>query len=614
MSNKALAIKIIELMGGSKNITQAWNCMTRIRFTVVDLNQINTKDLESLSGVMGVRNQSGQIQVIVGNKAEQIYEEIKQLLGSHESEAKSIKSNPLSEIINTLAGVFTPVLTAIVAGGMLKAILSLLTVINLLAADSSLYLLLSIISDAPFYFLPFLLAVSSARKFMVNEYLGIALAGILMYPTLINGSASGLEPIKLFFISIPYANYSSSVIPIVLGVWLMSYINRFVTKFIPELFKFIFVPMITLIITTPIMLSILAPLGSYVGIYLASLINYLVVNAAPLAGFIGVGGMSVIVMTGMHYAIIPSTIASLGGVGYDPFLLPANLIANMATAGATFAVGLKSKDQKLRSISLSSGISAIFGITEPAIFGITLAYKKPFFAAMLASGISGAIAFTYGVRAFAFAAPSILALPTYANPDGTMTNLLIMILAIVGSFVLGFIFTFVWSFETNDKNNQTRATKLVEKFVVKSPMKGKVIPLNEVNDKTFSDGIMGKGVAIYPEMGSVSSPCDGEVIMVFHTKHAIAVRSNTGAEILIHIGLETVNLQGKYFEILVKQNQIVKAGDLLVKFDFEAIKKEGYDLTTEIVITNTNDFLDVVVEDSVKEVEVGTDLLYLVKE
>lgn len=607
------ATKIVALMGGSKNIAQAWNCMTRIRFTVVDINQVKINELEKIEGVLGVRDQNGQIQVIVGNKAEQLYEQIKDQLDTVANAKTQQKQNPLSAVIETLAGVFTPILTAIVAGGMLKAILALVTITKLLPTDGTTYLLLSSISDAPFYFMPLLLAVSAARKFKVNEFLGIALAGILLYPTFVNGATAGAEPIKLFFISIPYANYSTSVLPIVLGVWIMSYVYRFVDKFIPQLFKFTFVPMITLVITAPIMLAFLAPLGSYLGTYLATAIIYLVQNAAPIAGFIGVGLMSVIVMTGMHYALIPSTISSLMTLGYDLFLLPANLIANMATAGAALAVSFKTKDIKVKSLGLSTSISAVLGITEPAIFGITLKYKKPFFAAMMASGISGAVAMTFGIRAFSFAAPSILALPTYANPDGTIMNLIIATVAMLSSSILAFVFTMLLKFDIEDKESNM-VSKTANKLVLKSPMKGKLIPLNHVNDKTFSDAVMGKGVAILPTTGQVVSPCDGEVVMVFHTKHAIAVKSSDGAEILIHIGLETVNLQGKYFDVLVKQGQKVKVGDLLINFDIDKITKEQYDLTSEIIITNSMVYQDIVVEDSTMQLDSGMPLLYLFKD
>lgn len=612
MKHKELAKTVVDLIGGSTNINQVWNCFTRVRFNVVDEKKIKTSEIEKLEGVLGVRLQNGQLQVIVGNEASKVFEAIEQLeLESASNQPSVNKGNIVTEILDILSGVFTPILPAIIAAGMLKALLALVGVFNLLPADSGLLALLNVISDAAFYFMPFLLAVSASRKFKTNEFLGLSLAGILMYPTFAAGAAEGADPLSLFFLKVPFANYSTSVIPILLGVYVLSIVYRFTDKYIPQMFKIILTPLIAILITAPITLVFLAPLGSYVGVYLASAINWLLSVAAPVAGFVATGGMSLIVMTGMHYAFFPGAIQSLGANGYDMFLLPSNIIANLAQAGATFAVGFKAKDKKVKSMAVSTGISAVFGITEPAIYGVNMKYKKPFYAAMLAGAISGGVAFTFGLKAFAFAAPGILSLPAYIDPSGAALNFTVAILAVLSSFVMGFGFTLLFKVDTNQTTNNPTINP--REISIKNPIDGKIIQLSEVNDETFAEGIMGKGIAIEPTSNKVYAPCDGKIVTIFKTKHAISLTSTDGVELLIHIGLDTVNLNGKHFVSHINDGQIVKQGDLLLEFDAEKIKEENYDLTTELVVINSSEYSEIYPMTNTDHLEHNQEIIKLFK-
>ncbi len=610
MKNTELAQQIFEHIGGSKNISQVWNCFTRVRFNVVDEQKVNLSAMEKLEGVLGVRLQNGQVQVIVGNEAARIFEEIEKLhvLGDANNTPK-MKGNILTAVLDVLSGVFTPILPAIIAGGMLKAILSLVGVFGWLEPGSSALFLLEIISDAPFYFLPFLLAVSASRKFKTNEFLGLALAGILLYPSFVAQAAEGADPLSFFFLQIPFVTYSTSVIPIILGVYLLSVVYRSIDKVIPQMFKIIVTPLVALLVTAPLTLMFLAPIGSYAGVYLAGAIDWLLSVAAPLAGFVATGLMPLIVMTGMHYAFFPSAIQSLGANGYDLFLLPSNIIANMAQAGAALAVGVKTKDKKIKSLGFSTGVSAIFGITEPAMYGVNIKYKKPFYAAMLSGAISGGVAFFFGMRAFAFAAPGILSLPAYVDPSGAALNLTIAVISVFASFALAFILTTLFGFKDADLLNVANGSSNVA--TIKNVVKGTLISLSEVNDKTFSEGIMGKGVGIIPSDNKVYAPCDGEIITVFKTKHAITILSDQGVELLIHVGLDTVNLNGKHFVSHVVDGQKVKEGDLLLEFDREAIIKEGYDVTTELVVINSSQFSEIEIKAKDEEVDHSVDTLVI---
>lgn len=462
MKDAELAKKIIELSGGKENISKAIHCITRLRFNLEDESKANSKAIDNLDGVLGTRYQNGQFQVIIGNNVKNIYIEIAKILDLNRGDIEEIENskekvknverkNIGSMVLDIIASAFQPILPAIIGAGMMKGILAVLTVAGWVSGESGTYQILNIISDAAFYFLPFLLAVSVACKFNVNEYLGIVVAGTLMYPTILDAAKSGVtDPIYFLSIPIQIVNYSSSVFPIILGTIIMSYIYKAIDRFIPKPVKLVFTPTLTLLVTVPFVLAFIAPLGHYSGYYLGIAVDWLFENVGILAGLL-LGALNpFIVMTGMHYAFFPLIFQNLGNYGYDTGYLVINLVTNIAQAGAVLAVAFKTKNRELRSISVSSGISALLGITEPAMFGVNIRLKKPFYAAMVSGGICGAGVIALGLRTYGFVIPGLVALPTYVSSDGSPKNFIIAILGVIVSFIIAFGLTMTMDIEVED--------------------------------------------------------------------------------------------------------------------------------------------------------------------
>lgn len=600
MDFKKLAENILKEVGGSENINEVWNCTTRLRLNLIDQSLVNNQKVQAISGVLGTQNKNNQYQIIIGNDVAEVYKEVEKLVGPSGNNQPRVTTNknntfnPIGTILEVISGIFTPILPAIIGAGMMKCILTILSMTGLVTEKSGTYEVLFMISDAAFYFLPFLIAVSAARKFKVNEFIGLSSAGILLYPTLINGAAEGLAHLNFLNLDVPYLTYSYSVVPIILTVWLLSYVYRFLDKYIPNVLRFILTPVLTLLIVTPISLIILSPLGNYLGNYLAQILDWLFATAGPVAGFLLAGLNPLLVMTGMHFTIMPIAIQNLALTGYDNFWLPFCLISNVAQAGAIFAVMFKTKNSEGKSIAASTGISSLLGVTEPGMFGVTFKLKKPFYAAMLAGGIGGLVGVLLGVKTYSFSAPNILILPTYIAPNGNMNGLIAIIVALLISFILSFIFTmFLKCDELNDtvitESNEPEKKEEINAFVY-SPILGQTLSITEIPDKTFADEIIGKGVAVKPTEGKIYAPFNGELAMVFRTKHAIAFKSIDGIELLIHIGIDTVELDGKGFNLLKEVGDKVTKGELIMEFDMELMEVSGYSSVTPIVVTNFSEF------------------------
>lgn len=602
MDKKELAKAIIKEIGGSENINQSWHCITRLRFNYKDKDQINLEKIRQLEGVLGAQFQSGQFQIIIGNEVTSVYAEISQLLDGkiQESTKSGHHGNPIEVVLDTISGIFTPLLPAITGGGLLKGVMALLVAMKLLSETSSSYEILAMISDAPFHFLPFLIAYSAAKRFKTDQSLAVTLAGILMYPTIMNYANGGeVNYLKFLGINVPMNNYASSVLPIILGVLLLSYIHKYMNQIVPKSVKIIFVPLLTLVITAPILLMVIAPLGNYIGVYLERFFATMFAVAGPLAGMLMGGLMPLIVITGMHYAFFPETFASLDKVGYDIMLLPMNFVANLAQAGAVLGVLIKTKDKKMKQLSFSTIIPAIFGITEPAIYGVTMKLKKPFYASLAGGAIGGAIFGLFNVKSFAFAVPGIMSLPSYLE-KGT-NNFMLAVIGIGVSFSVSLIITLLLNFEESSIETQqaefSQPVLPINKDLpidVLSPLSGEIYPLETVPDATFSNEMVGKGVAIMPNEEMVKAPFSGTVTMLTSTNHAIGLTSDEGVELLIHIGLETVELAGKGFDLLVTKGQSVKRGQDILAFDLETMKKAGMNMISPIVVTNSSQYLDVI--------------------
>lgn len=587
MDQKKVALDVLKNLGGKENIVEAWHCITRLRFQVKDKTKVNVSAIKKIDGAIDAQFAGEQFQIVIGNQVIKVYDALMEEIGGavKGNPTNKMKQKPLESLMDAIAGIFTPILPAIIGAGLIKGIMAALTAFSWIDVAGNEYFILNMISDAAFYFLPFLVANSAAKKFKVNEYLSLALAGVLLYPAFIELVG---EVTSLSFLGIPVQvlNYSSSVIPIILSVWLMSYVYKLVDRFIPAVVKIIFTPLLVLLIMAPISLIAIAPLGNMVGVLLERFFAMLFETVGPLAGVLMGGLLSVIVITGMQHTFTPSTLSNLGSIGYDTVLLPMSLVSNLGQCGATLAVAIKAKNAKTKSVAYSAAISAVFGITEPAIYGVTLRYKKPFYAALVGGAVGGGIFGLFTVKAFAFGIPGITAIPSYIE-QGT-SNFMWAIIGMVASFVVSFVGTMLlkWDEEEEVEEEISTAESVSSGVVITSPLKGTVIPLSEVEDDIFAKEVVGKGVAIIPESNQVIAPFNGVVTMVTPTNHAIGITSNEGVELLVHIGLETVSLEGEGFTLHVKKGQQIKSGEIILTFDKETILKKGISMITPIVVTN----------------------------
>ena len=597
MDYSVTAKELIKKLGGEKNVDSLTHCMTRLRFVLKDESGIDDKAVENIPGVMGIMKKGGQYQVIIGNNVAKCYAEINKLYGFSDtasSNGKKVKRNPVTVALDFISGCMTPMIPAIIAGGLIKVLLVVLgpSLLNVISATGDTYIIMNAIGDAAFYFLPVFIAVTASKKLGCNTYLAVMVAAMLLYPDLIT-LLGGEAPTKLFgFIPVIHGSYSSSVIPAMLATILLKYVEKLVDKITPEWSKNFLKPLLIVLITAPITLCLLAPLGLVIGNGLQFVLNY-IYNFAPwLAMALFAAFMPFIVMTGMHWAFVPAALLAISNPGYELMLLPAMLASNIAQAGATFAVAVKTKDSKMRQIAIPAGISALLaGVTEPAMYGVTLKLKKPMYAACIAGGVGGVIMGIVKLKAYAFATPCLTAIVQFISPDGGKNMLFACIIAAL-SFVLSFVLALIMTKNKAETTEETSSPKAEGRadLTIANPVSGEVIALSEVNDATFSSGVLGEGYAVIPTEGKVTAPFDGKVETLMDTHHALGLVSNSGIEMLIHVGLETVTLNGKYFTPKVAEGDSFKKGDVLLTFDLEAIKKEGYDTTTPVVVSNADDY------------------------
>lgn len=603
-----IADTLIAALGGKENITRLFHCMTRLRFYVKDRTKINEKEILKVSGISGVNWHEDQFQVIAGNEVNEMYKALENkgvpTDDAPAAESQSSKS-VVSKIIDSITGCMTPMIPALTAAGMIKVVLSLLTTFHLVTDTSSTYQVISMIGDVTFYFMPFLIAANAAKVFRVNQSLALFIAGVYLSPAFVSMVASDAA-ITLFGLPITKATYSYSVIPVILMVWITHYIELLVDRITPKMVKLILNPTLVILISAPIALIVVGPLGTIIGNGLAVAINFL---SAKL-GFIIVGILAAtfpfIVMTGMHHALTPIGLNAIATGGTDSLIFVSQVCSNIAQSGSSFAVAVKSKDENMKQLASAAGVSALMGITEPALYGVTLKLKRPVVAAAIAAGIGGIVGGLLHVSLY-IAQNCIMAIPAFIGEKG-MSNLLYGIIMIVVSFVASFVLTFIFGFEDAEpeqeekkteskeaeKTQQNNSKPLVEKIELCAPVSGTVKALSDVPDKTFAEKVLGDGAAIIPEEGKVYAPADGTVANIMDSKHGIMFVTDSGAEVLIHIGLDTVNLKGKYFKSYVSDGDKVKKGTLLVEFDLEAIKGEGYNLITPMVVTNISDYIKAV--------------------
>lgn len=653
MDYKQLAQAIIDNIGGRSNVKSVVHCATRLRFTLNDASLADTDKISKLKGVLKVVNAGGQYQIVIGPDVPQVYQQIisighfeaAEAVADDEAEKEDTRS-PLSRVLEAIASIFQPIIPAITGAGLLKAVMALCTTFGWLENGSQTYVILNAMADAAFYFLPILLAASCAKKFKCNQGTAMALGGILVYPGLndlmktvaANGSAiaaagsaeaavaagtvaeGAATSIKLFDI-IPVqvvTSYASSVIPIILGVILMSYVEKLVQKICPKAFKFFFVPFFSLTIAGILTLTILGPLGTWASDLIQIFFTWLK-GTAPWIVPTVVGIFSpLLVMTGTHYGLIPIGTNNLTTAGHDAVVGPGMLVSNTAQGAAGLAVAFRSKNPETKQLASSAGFTGVLGITEPVLYGVNLRYTFPLYAAMIGGGVGGLFLGLTGVERFGAGSPGLLVLPVYlptaeaAALGFTMSNfvcaLIGVVIAMLVSFIACWIMFGIWA--KKGKLDPKELGRVVEsagtiveetkeeetkdnETVIYAPVEGELVDLTTIKDEVFSSLAMGNGVAISPVKGEVKAPFDGIITTFFPTGHAIGMEADNGAEILIHVGMDTVSLDGEGFAPQVKEGDRVKKGQLLLKFDMNVIKAHGLETITPVVLTNTDDLQSV---------------------
>lgn len=600
--NIEIAARVLDAVGGKENVKSVVHCATRLRFVLNEEGKADTARLQQDNDVIQVVQSGGQYQVAIGSHVSDVYQELTAManFGGGDAASNEKKGNIFNQFVDIISSIFTPFLGAMAGAGVLKGFLTLAVTLNWIAPESGVYVILFSIADGLFTYLPVLLAFTAANKFKTSPFLAVSLAMALVHPSITALAGAG-ESISFFGIPVilGLSGYTSSVIPIILAVYIQSHVERFFKKIVPSFLQIIAVPLLVFLIMAPLTFVVVGPLGTIIGDWLGSAYNG-IYNFSPIVAGAVMGGLwQIFVMFGMHWGFVPIIMLNLGQVGYDtmvPMLLPAVL----AQGGAALAVFFLTKSVKLKGLAISSTITAIFGITEPTVYGVTLPLKKPFIAACISGAIGGAFIGFSNVANYTFGLVSVLSLPGFIPQDTKdMSGMIAAAIGMGGAFILAFILTYILRFD--DPVEETAivkpeapiATKTKERMVLVSPLEGKVVPLAEVPDQVFASGALGKGVAVEPSVGKLFAPADGTITTLFLTGHAVGLTTTDGAEILMHIGMDTVSLDGEGFEAAIKQGDTVKKGDLLVSFDIEKIKAAGLPVITPVVVTNTNEYLDV---------------------
>lgn len=592
-----LITSIISHIGGIGNVKDLTHCQTRLRFVLVD-NNIDIAKLKSLEGVINVIMSGGQCQVVVGTHVKDVFDAINDAYPARSSSSSNISTSKnrkisLSSVMDFISGTFNPLIPAISGAGMVKALLALLVVFNLIGKEEKTYVVINFMSDAVFYFLPILLAYNAASKLKCNPILAAVLGGILLHPQFVQLRLTG-DPIEIFGLPVRLVNYGSSVVPILLIVWLQSFVERFLNTIVPNAIKIIFVPMLTLMFVGIIGLTLLGPLGGYIGDYIALAFVGLQSVGSWTVVFLVATLWPVLVMFGIHFSITPLSIAQLTTLKVENIIGPGAMIANISQAVAALVVGFRTQENTTRQIARSSGITALMGITEPALYGVNLPKKYPLIACMTGAACGGLYAGITDVYRYAVGSSGLPALPLYLGEN--LWNIFNILIALLISVIVTGILTYILSLKyepasvcTGNAEAPAESHISAEKNNIEgimNPIKGNVIPLEEVEDEVFSSGALGKGLAIVPVEGKVLAPFDGTVVSVFPTLHAICLESNNGVELLIHVGIDTVSLKGAPFKSYIEKGQKVTSGQLMIEFDIGAISAAGLSLHTPVIITN----------------------------
>lgn len=631
MSSKydGLARIIIQNVGGKSNVLSLSHCITRLRFNLKDESKVNANMLKETEGIITVMKSGGQFQVVIGNHVPDVYAAVNEIGGfGGESLENSNKSKSKmgigATLIDWISGIFQPTLGVLSAVGIIKGILALLTFLNILDSSSGTYGILYSVADGFFYFLPIILGITAAVKFGGDKFIGMAIGAALCYPAMVNLSSG--EVLGVLFqgtmfetnyfseflgipVLIPASGYPSSVVPIILAVYFAVKIEKVWKKVIPDVVKKFLVPALTLIMIVPLTYLLIGPIATFLSSIIGAIFSSAYEFSGLLAGLLLGAVWQVLVIFGLHWGIIPLMIINFSMYGSD-FVLSPYFAASFAQSMVVLAIFFKTKDKKLKEIALPAFISGMFGVTEPAIYGITLPKKKPFIISCIAASVGGGIIGFMGVKSYLLGGLGLFGLPAYINPKtNSATDMMWVIIATLVAMVLGFIMTYITYKDDNITQKAEDKTKKTGKNnEVFSPLKGDIKRLIDIEDEAFSTGALGQGIAVLPQEGKLYAPCNGIIASFFPTGHAIGITSDSGTEILMHVGIDTIKMEGKGFAPKVKQGDRVGKGQLLLEFDMDKIKKEGYSLITPIIITNTMDYTEVIPTDSTN-IQVGDKII-----
>ncbi|MGX6977694.1 beta-glucoside-specific PTS transporter subunit IIABC [Vagococcus elongatus] len=629
-----LAKEIVKNVGGKENINSLSHCITRLRFKLKDETKANDDILKNTDGIVTIMKSAGQYQVVIGNHVGDVFEDVMSVAGLSEggSEEPDEKMNIFDRLIDIISGSFQPFLGVLAASGMLKGILSAFVAFGWMSGDGDLYKLLFNVGDAIFYFMPIVIGYTSSKKFKLAPIVGMTIGMALCMPALQKDTlaalfeAAGTTPavvgsgifqgtayMKLFgVIPVIANNYVSSVVPVIFVVAFAAQIQKLAKRIIPEMIQNFFVPLFVLMISVPVGFLVIGPVITI----LTNLFQVgfeAVANFSPILYGVVLGTLwQVLVIFGLHWSVVPLSFIQVQQFGYSQALTPM-FATTFAQTAVVLAMFFKLKDKATKSLAIPAMISGTFGITEPAIYGLTLPRKKPFYFSLVGAGIGGAIMMMFDLKAYTVGGLGIFGIFNYVNPatndtSGIWKSLVAAGIAMVIAFVLTYFF---WKDDTVEASTVEEKSSLVKApLTVSSPMTGKIIPLNQIKDEAFSSGALGLGVGIDPTDGKVTAPFDGTIMTLFPTKHAIGLVSDEGAEVLIHIGLDTVQLNGEFFTAHVAQGDRVSKGELLVEFDVKKIQEAGYSVQTPVIVTNKDDFLDII-ETSESNIKSGEDLLTL---
>lgn len=627
-----LAQDILAHVGGKENVSSVKHCVTRLRFHLKDESKADTDYLQKRDGVVTVVKAGGQYQVVIGNHVPDVYDEVLKVGGLADGggldidEGDEKKGSLFDRFIDVISSLFQPFLGPLAAAGILKGITALLAATGM-EATNGIYVVMNTLGDGLFQYLPMILAVTAAKKFKMNTYTALAIAGAMVYPGLAESVAEASKVFGLT-LTLPAGGYFNSVLPIILAIFVASKIEQFMRKVTPDVVKMFVVPFVTILITVPLTFFVVGPVAntasSWIGIAFQAVYDF-----SPIIYGFALGALwQVLVMFGLHWGLVPLAIMDMAQNG-SSIILTAAVLPCFTQTGVLAAIWLKTKEPKVKQGAMPALISSIFGVTEPAIYGYTLPMKTPFIVSCLVSGFVGIYLSIFNVTGYAMGGMGIFLYPAYIDPaTGSFHSVIHLaigtVIAIVASFIIMMLLKVPTLYTTVDSPVDGQATPAapapevktvsasVKDETVKSPVTGQVVALADVEDKVFSSGAMGKGIAVEPAIGEITAPADAEVKILFPTKHAIGLVTEDGTELLIHIGMNTVELEGNHFTAYINQGDKVKAGQKLISFDTEAIRAEGYSLLTPVIVTNSNDYSDIQTTQS-KEVTANDNLIEVVK-